>query len=191
MAGIGKHGPCVVWFSGLSGAGKTTIAQIVEQRIAKCGCSSFLLDGDLVRNGLSNDLGFSEAARTENLRRSAEVAGLLADAGFIVLAAFITPREVDRQRIRDILEQHEVIEVFVGTALEVAESRDAKGLYRRARNGEIPNFTGITAPFEPPLSADLRLDTAPYDAGTLAERVIEELIKRRVVASTTREVTSA
>lgn len=132
------HSPCVVWFTGLSGAGNTTIARLVERELAERGFKAFVLDGDLVRKGLSSDLGFSEADRTENLRRAAEMAALLADAGFVVLAAFITPRELDRQRVQLTLARHVVIEAFVDTPLHVAEKRDVNGLYRKARGGGIP-----------------------------------------------------
>lgn len=176
------HGPCVVWFTGLSGAGKTTIANLVEQGLAGRGFKAFMLDGDLVRKGLSSDLGFSEADRAENLRRAAEVAGLMADAGFIVLAAFITPREFDRQRIRLTLARHVIIEAFVDTPLHVAEQRDVKGLYRKARDGEIASFTGVSAPFDVPSAPDLRLDTTTFTAERLAVQVIDELTAKHVLA---------
>jgi adenylyl-sulfate kinase len=175
------HGPCVVWFTGLSGAGKTTIARLVEQELAERGCKVFVLDGDLVRQGLSSDLRFSEADRTENLRRAAEVAALLADAGFIMLAAFITPREFDRQRIRLTLARHVIIEAFVDTPLHVAEKRDVKGLYRKARGGEIASFTGVSAAFEVPNAPDLRLDTTTCPAEGLAAQVVDALAAQRVI----------
>lgn len=177
------HGPCVVWFTGLSGAGKTTIAGLVNKKLARRGFKAFVLDGDLVRKGLSSDLGFSEADRTENLRRAAEVAALLADAGFIVLAAFITPREFDRHRIRLTLAKHVVIEAFVDTPLHVAEQRDVKGLYRKARDGEIACFTGVSAPFDLPDAPTLRLDTTTCTAEELADEVIDKLAARGLLAS--------
>jgi bifunctional enzyme CysN/CysC len=191
ITNTGKNGSCVVWFSGISGAGKTTIARIVVQELAQRGCLAFLLDGDLVRQGLSSDLGYSELDRTENLRRSAEVAALLADTGVIVLAAFITPQAINRERIRAILSRHAMIEAFVDTPIEVAEQRDVKGLYRSARSGAISNFTGISAPFEPPLSPDLRLDTSVLNADELAMLVVDEVIRRRDLASKPLVSTSA
>ena len=161
------HGSCVVWFTGLSGAGKTTIARIVEADLAARGCKVLLLDGDVMRAGLCSDLGFTDADRSENLRRAAEVAALIASRGFIVLAAFITPLQVDRDRIRARVTQHPFIEAFVDNPFGVAERRDPKGLYRRARQGDLKNFTGIDSPFDIPTRFDIRLDTVAMDAACL------------------------
>ena len=176
-----KHGPCVVWFTGLPCAGKTTIACNVARNLAGRGGRVFLLDGDSLRQGLCSDLGFSETDRSENIRRAAEVAALIADSGFIVLAAFITPRQADRDRLRARLNAYPFVEAFVDTPLTVAESRDIKGLYRRARRGDIENFTGIGAPFDVPQAPDLQLDTTLHDANTLAAHVISELVARKVL----------
>lgn len=168
--------PCIVWFTGLSGAGKTTIAQVVKQVLAAHGQPVFLLDGDSIRKGLSSDLGFSAVDRSENLRRAAHVAALVADAGFVVLAAFITPTRADRAMVRTQLVGYRFIEVFVDTELAVAEARDPKGLYWRARRGEIPNFTGISAPFEVPDSPEICLKTKLRSVDELAALVVDEVI---------------
>lgn len=170
--------PCIVWFTGLSGAGKTTIARLALGILQAEGQPAFLLDGDMLRTGLSSDLGFSAADRSENLRRAAEVAALLADSGLIVLAAFITPLAVDRERIRARLGQYAFIEAFVSTPLDVAEQRDPKGLYWRARKGEIREFTGIDSPYEVPDKPDLRLDTTTTAANVLARAVADEVLRR-------------
>jgi bifunctional enzyme CysN/CysC len=154
------HRPAVVWFTGLSGAGKSTIANLVEQRLHARGLHTYLLDGDNVRHGLNKDLGFTAADRVENIRRVAEVARLMVDAGIIVLASFISPFRAERTLARELLEDGEFVEVHVDAPLEVAESRDRKGLYAKARRGELPNFTGIDSPYEPPEAPELRLDAS-------------------------------
>ena len=163
----------VLWFTGLSGAGKSTIANLVEQRLHALGRHSFLLDGDNVRHGLSRDLGFSDADRVENIRRVGEVARLMTDAGLIVLTAFISPFRAERDLVRTLLADGQFIEVFVDTPLELAEQRDAKGLYARARAGEIPSFTGISSPYEPPLAPEIRVDTAIESPEAAAARIVE------------------
>lgn len=155
-----RQNPAVYWFVGLSGAGKTTITQRVEQELLAMGKVCYVLDGDNIRKGLSNDLRFSAEDRTENLRRVAEAAKLFLDAGIICLAAFITPMESDRSMIRSIIGAEQYNEVYVHCPLETCEQRDPKGLYRLARANKIPDFTGISAPFEEPMHSSLRLDTS-------------------------------
>ncbi len=167
--------PAVLWFTGLSGAGKSTIANLVEKKLYALGHHSYLLDGDNVRHGLNKDLGFTDADRVENIRRVAEVAKLMVDAGLIVLTAFISPFRSERALARGPLEGGEFIEVHVDTPLDVAEGRDVKGLYKKARRGELKNFTGIDSPYEPPENPELRVNTVECDAEQAAERVIERL----------------
>ena len=173
--------PAVLWFTGLSGSGKSTIANIVEKKLAARGRHTFLLDGDNVRHGLNRDLGFTEADRIENNRRVGEVARLMADAGLIVLTAFISPFRAEREVVRKMLPEGEFIEVFVDTTLAEAERRDPKGLYAKARAGEIANFTGIDSPYEPPETPDIRVDTTELSAEQAADLIIEELLKRQHV----------
>ncbi len=154
------HKAAVVWFTGLSGAGKSTIAHAVEERLHKCGRRTFVLDGDNVRHGLCSDLGFSPEDRHENLRRIAEMSKLFVEAGTIVLAAFISPKSADRETVKQIIGAENFMEVFVSCPMEVCEERDVKGFYRRARAGEIKQFTGISAPYEPPILPALVLDTS-------------------------------
>jgi len=167
--------PCVVWFTGLSGAGKSTIANIVEKKLHAAGVHTYLLDGDNVRHGLNKDLGFTEADRVENIRRVAEVARLMVDAGLIVLTAFISPFRAERQMARGRVAEGEFIEVHVDTPLEVAEARDVKGLYKKARRGELKNFTGIDSPYEAPESPELRVNTAQSSAEEAADSVVARL----------------
>ncbi|PIB96806.1 sulfate adenylyltransferase subunit CysN [Caulobacter sp. X] len=162
----------VVWLTGLSGAGKSTIANLVEKRLHALGRHTYLLDGDNVRHGLNKDLGFTEEDRVENIRRVAEVAKLMVDAGLIVLTAFISPFRAERQLARDILEPGEFIEVFVDTPLAVAEARDVKGLYKKARSGQLKNFTGVDSPYEAPESPELRIDTTAIDPVEAAEQIV-------------------
>jgi bifunctional enzyme CysN/CysC len=171
--------PAVLWFTGLSGAGKSTIANLVEKKLAARGRHTFLLDGDNVRHGLNRDLGFTEADRIENIRRVGEVARLMADAGLIVMTAFISPFRAEREMVRKMLPEGEFIEVFVDTPLEEAEKRDAKGLYAKARAGELKNFTGIDSPYEPPEKPEIRIDTTAMSADAAADLIVEQLDKRR------------
>lgn len=173
--------PAVLWFTGLSGSGKSTIANIVEKKLAARGRHTFLLDGDNVRHGLNRDLGFTEADRIENIRRVGEVARLMADAGLIVLTAFISPFRAEREIVRKMLPEGEFIEVFVDTPLADAEKRDPKGLYAKARAGEIKNFTGIDSPYEVPDDAEIVIDTMAMSAEEAADRIIAELIERQKV----------
>ncbi|MCL4688170.1 MAG: sulfate adenylyltransferase subunit CysN [Burkholderiales bacterium] len=170
--------PCVLWFTGLSASGKSTIANLVEKRLHAMGRHTYLLDGDNVRHGLNKDLGFTEAARVENIRRIAEVGKLMADAGLIVLTAFISPFRAERQMARGLLPPGEFVEIFVDVPLEVAEARDPKGLYRKARRGELKNFTGIDSPYEPPERPEIRLDAAASAPESAVEAVIEEMRRR-------------
>jgi bifunctional enzyme CysN/CysC len=171
----------IVWFTGLSGAGKSTIANRLEQRLAANGSHTMLLDGDNVRHGLNRDLGFTDTDRVENIRRLGEVAKLMADAGLIVICAFISPFRADRRMAREIAGTHEFIEVFVDTPIEECIRRDPKGLYAKAKSGAIPNFTGIDSPYEPPESPELHLSTVGQNADTLAQTLMEALRERGIV----------
>ena len=171
-----NQSPRVLWFTGLSGSGKSTIANLVERKLHALGRHSFLLDGDNIRHGLNRDLGFSPADRIENIRRVGEVARLMADAGLIVLTAFISPFRAERTLVRDLLPPGEFVEIFIDTPIEVAEQRDPKGLYRRARAGEIPDFTGIASPYEPPEAPDIRIDTTRTSPEDAAERIVQHIL---------------
>jgi bifunctional enzyme CysN/CysC len=168
--------PAVLWFTGLSGAGKSTIANLVEQRLVELGRHTYLLDGDNVRHGLNRDLGFTQQDRVENVRRVTEVAALMADAGLIVLVAMISPFRAERAQARERLAASGFLEVFIDTPLAVAESRDVKGLYARARAGELRNFTGVDSPYEPPLEPDIHIDTAASTPVAAAERIVAALL---------------
>jgi bifunctional enzyme CysN/CysC len=170
--------PAVLWFTGLSGAGKSTIANLVEQKLVARGRHTFLLDGDNVRHGLNRDLGFTEADRIENIRRVGEVARLMSDAGLIVLTAFISPFRAERHMVRRMIAEGEFFEIFVDTPLAEAEKRDAKGLYAKARAGELKNFTGIDSPYEKPEAPEIRIDTTKLTAEQAADRIVDELLKR-------------
>jgi bifunctional enzyme CysN/CysC len=176
--------PSVLWFTGLSGAGKSTIANLVEQELHRRGCHTYMLDGDNVRHGLNKDLGFTQADRVENIRRIAEVARLMTDAGLIVLVSFISPFRSERRMARELFEEGEFLEVYVDTPLEIAEQRDPKGLYAKARRGELANFTGIDSPYEPPEHAELALDTTALSAEECAERVVASLAERSMLPGT-------
>jgi bifunctional enzyme CysN/CysC len=168
--------PRLLWFTGLSGAGKSTIANLVEKKLHLAGRHTFLLDGDNVRLGLNRDLGFSDADRAENIRRVGETARLMLDAGLIVLAAFISPFRAERRMVREMLGEGDFVEVFVEVPLAVAEARDSKGLYAKARDGRIPNFTGIGSPYEAPEAAEIRIDTTAMSAEEAAEAVVRYLL---------------
>jgi len=173
--------PAVLWFTGLSGAGKSTIANLVEKKLAAMGRHTFLLDGDNVRHGLNKDLGFTETDRIENIRRVGEVARLMADAGLIVLTAFISPFRAEREMVRRMIAEGEFIEIFVDTPLAEAERRDVKGLYAKARAGDLPNFTGIDSPYEAPEQPDIHVDTTAMSAEQSADAIIAALIERQKV----------
>jgi bifunctional enzyme CysN/CysC len=174
-ATLNGHRGAVVWFTGLSGSGKSTIADLVEKRMHADHMHTYILDGDNVRHGLNRDLGFTDSDRVENIRRVAEVAKLMADAGLIVLVSFISPFAQDRQMARDLMGPGEFVEVFVDTPLAVAEARDPKGLYRKARSGELPNFTGIDSPYENPMNPELTIQTAEMSAEDAAEQIFSAL----------------
>ncbi len=170
------HPPPVIWLTGLSGAGKSTIAQALHNMLKRNNVHSTILDGDQMRSGLCADLGFSAADRTENIRRVAEVAKLMTDAGVLVISACISPFRADRDMARNIVGALTFHEVFVDTPLTVCETRDPKGLYRRARAGELPNFTGIGSPYEAPINPTLWLDTTTQDANACARAIAEIVI---------------
>jgi bifunctional enzyme CysN/CysC len=165
----------VVWFTGLSGSGKSTIANLVEKRLLANGRHTYILDGDNVRHGLNKDLGFTDADRVENIRRVAEVARLMVDAGLIVLVSFISPFRAERRMARELMGDGEFVEVFVDTPLAVAESRDVKGLYKKARAGQLKNFTGIDSPYEAPEHAEIRVDTTATSPEEAAELIAARL----------------
>jgi bifunctional enzyme CysN/CysC len=175
-AELKQQRPAVLWFTGLSGAGKSTIANLVERKLAAMGRHTFLLDGDNVRHGLNKDLGFTDADRVENIRRVGEVAKLMTDAGLIVLTAFISPFRAERRMVREMLPAGEFIEVFVDVPLALAEARDVKGLYRKARAGKLKNFTGIDSPYEPPASPEIRIDAATMSPEAAADLIVERLL---------------
>ncbi|ARR45647.1 adenylyl-sulfate kinase [Vibrio campbellii] len=180
-AGLKKQKPAVLWFTGLSGAGKSTVAGALENRLAELGYHTYLLDGDNVRHGLCSDLGFSEQDRRENIRRIGELAKLMADAGLIVLSAFISPHRAERQLVRDLLPEGEFIEVFVNASLEVCEGRDPKGLYKKARAGEIPNFTGIDSEYQAPANPEIDLPAGEKSVDELVELCLIDLRQRGVI----------
>lgn len=169
--------PCVLWFTGLSGSGKSTIANAVELQLFKRECKTYLLDGDNVRHGLNKDLGFSEIDRVENIRRIGEVSKLFVDSGLIVLTAFISPFKNDRQIARSLVKYDEFIEVFIDTPLEVCESRDPKGLYKKARDGAIKNFTGINSPYEASENPQICIKTDKESIDESVDKIITYLIK--------------
>ena len=169
------HGSAILWFTGLSGAGKSTLAHAVEERLHQLGCRTYVLDGDNVRHGLCGDLGFSAADRTENIRRIGEVAKLMIDAGVIALTAFISPFRADRERVRGMVMHGEFIEIYCHCPVEVCETRDVKGLYQRARAGEVKDFTGISSPYEAPLKPELTVDTATQPLDACVTQVLDYL----------------
>jgi adenylylsulfate kinase len=175
------HKGAVLWLTGLSGAGKSTLAHAVEERLYELGCRSFVFDGDNVRHGLNKDLGFSPEARRENIRRIGEVAKLFLDMGVISLAAFISPYKVDRQYVRNLVGSADFVELYCKCSLEKCESRDVKGRYKAARAGAIPEFTGISAPYEIPEAAELEVDTDQKPLDDCVEEVIEYLVERGVI----------
>ncbi|MGI9281236.1 MAG: adenylyl-sulfate kinase [Endozoicomonas sp.] len=173
--------PCLIWFTGLSGSGKSTVANAVDDLLHEQGYHTYVLDGDNVRHRLNKDLGFSDDDRVENIRRIGEVSNLFVDAGLIVLSAFISPFTSDRRMVRDMLPEGEFIEVFVNTPLEVCEQRDPKGLYQKARAGEIKNFTGIDSAYEVPENPEIIIDTAELNLKECAQLVLDYLIEKKLL----------
>ncbi|REK61240.1 MAG: adenylyl-sulfate kinase [Brevibacillus sp.] len=175
------HKSCILWFTGLSGAGKSTLANAVDQQLHERGLKSYVLDGDNIRHGLNRGLGFSTADRKENIRRIAEVAKLFVDAGVIVLTAFISPFREDRELARGLVEPDEFVEIYVKCPLEECERRDPKGLYRKARSGEIAEFTGITSPYEEPLSPELIVESGTQSVEESVQIVLRYLEERGII----------
>ncbi|MFC4291795.1 sulfate adenylyltransferase subunit CysN [Sphingorhabdus arenilitoris] len=175
-ANLKNQKPAVLWFTGLSGSGKSTIANLVEKKLHRMNRHTFLLDGDNIRHGLNKDLGFTEADRIENIRRVGEVAKLMADAGLIVVTAFISPFRAERKMVRDMMQSGEFIEIFIDTPLAEAERRDVKGLYKKARSGQLKNFTGIDSPYEVPENPELRIDTMAMTPEQAADMIVDRLL---------------
>lgn len=178
---LNGHQSSLIWLTGLSGSGKSTLAHTVEESLHQRGCRTFVFDGDNVRHGLCADLGFSQADRTENIRRIAQMSRLFLDAGIIALTAFISPFRKDRELVRNLVGQDSFIEVYCHCPLEVCETRDVKGLYRRARAGEIKDFTGISSPYEPPENPALVLETSSAPLEECRNAVIDLLIRRGII----------
>jgi bifunctional enzyme CysN/CysC len=168
--------PAVLWFTGLSGAGKSTIANLVEKRLHRMNRHTFMLDGDNIRHGLSRDLGFADADRVENIRRVGEVARLMTDAGLIVITAFISPFGAERKMVREMIQSGEFIEIYIDTPIAEAERRDVKGLYKKARAGQLATFTGVASAYEPPTDPDIRIDTTKMTPEEAATLIVEHLI---------------
>jgi bifunctional enzyme CysN/CysC len=175
-AELNDQAPMVLWFTGLSGAGKSTIANLVEKKLHSLGKRTYLLDGDNVRHGLNRDLGFTDVDRVENIRRIAETAKLFVDAGMIVLTSFISPFKSERNLARELLEEGEFVEIFVNTPLEICEQRDPKGLYKKARAGELPNFTGIDSDYEPPENPEIMVEAGTRSAEEISEEIVAKIL---------------
>jgi len=175
------HKSCILWFTGLSGSGKSTLAHAVEERLHQSGCRTFVLDGDNVRHGLCSDLGFSDEDRVENIRRIGEVAKLFVEAGTIAMTAFISPFRADREKVRGLVMHGDFIEIYCKASLDVCEQRDPKGLYKKARAGQIPAFTGISSPYEEPESPELTVDTGAASLDNSVEMVIDLLTSREII----------
>lgn len=168
-----KHNAFLLWFTGLSGSGKSTIANVVEQKLFEKGINTYTLDGDNIRKGINNDLSFSPEDRTENIRRIAEVSNLMVEAGLVVLAAFVSPYKKDRENIRTIVKDVNFVEVYINASVEECERRDVKGLYKKARAGEIKNMTGISAPYEAPENPDIEINTEKESIEDAAKRIVD------------------
>lgn len=171
-----KHKPLLLWFTGLSGSGKSTIANAVEEALLNKGVHTYLLDGDNVRKGINSNLSFSPEDRTENIRRIAEISNLMVDAGLVVLASFVSPYREDRENVKKIVGYANFVEVFVNTPIEECERRDVKGLYEKARKGEIENFTGVNAPYELPLAPDIEIDTTKMEVEEIVDIILKSII---------------
>lgn len=173
--------PFVLWFTGLSASGKSTLANIVEQKLYQLNYNTYLLDGDNVRHGLNSDLGFDEQSRVENIRRIGEVAKLFLDSGIITLTAFISPFKSDRQLVRELFEKGQFLEVFIDSSLEVCEKRDPKGMYAKARSGDIKNFTGISSPYESPKNPDIHIINNSITLDEASEQIITYLVDKKLI----------
>lgn len=176
-----KQSPCVLWFTGLSGSGKSTIANLVEEKLFLNGNFTYLLDGDNIRLGLNKDLGFDAKSRTENIRRIGEVAKLFLDSGLIVLVAFISPFADDRKMVKNLVEANEFLEIFIDTSFDICEKRDIKGLYKKAREGKIKDFTGIDSPYEEPISPHIHVKNDNLTAQEGSEQIISYLFKNHYI----------
>lgn len=176
-----RQKPCILWFTGLRGSGKSTIAGALEQRLFEMGHHTYLLDGDNVRHGLNKDLGFSDEGRVENIRRIGEMSKLFADSGLLVLSAFISPFCADRQLVRELVGEGEFVEVFMDTPLEECERRDPKGLYKKARKGEIRNFTGIDSVYEKPESPEITVNTAVQSVNEVVQHIVGYLEAQQII----------
>jgi len=176
-----KQRPCILWFTGLSGSGKSTIAGAVEQKLFELGHHTYLLDGDNVRHGLNKDLGFSDVDRVENIRRIGELSKLMIDAGLLVMTAFISPFKADRQLVKNLVQQHEFVEVYMDTALDECEKRDPKGLYKKARSGQIKNFTGIDSEYEIPENPEIIINTVELSIEECADKIITYLKDNKII----------
>jgi adenylylsulfate kinase len=183
------HRGAIIWFTGLSGSGKSTLAHAVEEALHQRGCRTFVLDGDNVRHGLCGDLGFSAADRIENIRRIGEMAKLFMEAGVIVLTAFISPYRADRERVRGLVEYGDIVEIYCDTDIEICEARDVKGLYKKARAGQIGEFTGISSPYEIPAKPELTVNTGTQDIDVCVQQVIDELTERRLIKNSSIKLT--
>jgi adenylylsulfate kinase len=177
-----KQKPCILWFTGLSGSGKSTIANAVEEMLYNNGNFTYLLDGDNIRHGLNKNLGFDEESRIENIRRVGEVSKLFVDSGLIVLTAFISPFKKDRELVKGLVKKDEFIEIFIDTPLEICEQRDPKGLYQKARRGEIKDFTGIDSPYESPINPSLHIKNDKISIEKACEKIIEYLILNNYIS---------
>jgi adenylylsulfate kinase len=178
---LNGHKSCILWFTGLSGSGKSTLANALARALHQRQVRTFVLDGDNIRHGLNKDLGFSPEDRTENIRRIGEVAKLFVEAGILTLTAFISPFRADREQVRAMVEEGEFIEVYVKCDLQTCEQRDPKGLYRKARAGQIPEFTGISSPYEEPLQPEITVDTSVLSVQEAVDLLLVELLKRSVI----------